>query len=132
MARRRDGRRDEPRRARIRHIRARRREERTAPHSILATMVGAGAGILPFIAGNPYANGSTVIEDLSAAINAAQAGDNEAVGTFLNQAGADYVIGIWDKIIPIIGLGALAAGIGWAGRKYAKSSTNVSRKWRVF
>jgi hypothetical protein len=129
MARRRDG---KPRRARIRYLRARHREERTAPHSILATMVGFSAGILPFVAGNPYHDNSTVIEDLGAAINAAQSGDNAAVGAYLNQAGADFVIGIWDKIIPIIGLGALAAGIGWAGRKYAKSSTNISRKWRVF
>ena len=119
-------------RRRYRTVRMRRREERTAPHSILATMVGASAGILPFVAGNPYAGGSTVFSDLGAMADAAQAGDNAAVGQYINQAGEDFVIGIYDKIVPIIALGALAAGIGWAGRKYAKSSTNVSRKWRVF
>jgi hypothetical protein len=129
MARRRDG---KPRRARVRYLRARHREERTAPHSILATLVGTSAGILPFIAGNPYGGGSSALEDLSAAISAAQSGDNAAVVNYLNRAGGDFVIGVYDKFIPMIALGALAAGIGWAGRKYAKSSTNISRKWRVF
>jgi hypothetical protein len=129
MARKRD---ERPRRARIRHIRVRHREERTAPHSILATMVGTGAGIMPIVSGNPYAGGRTVIEDLGAAIDAAQNGDNAAAANYINQAGADFVIGIWDKLIPMIGMGALAIGIGWAGRKYGKASTNISRKWRVF
>jgi hypothetical protein len=129
MARRRDG---KPRRARVRYLRARHREERTAPHSVLATLVGASAGILPFIAGNPYGGGSSALEDLSAAITAAQSGDGAAVGTYLNKAGADFVVGVYDKFIPIVALGALAAGIGWAGRRYGKASTNISRKWRVF
>ena len=130
MARRRD---ERPRRARTRYLRARHRREKAAPHSILATIIGAAAAALPFLSQDRrYKWNYSAIEYSMMAANYAKQGDYQDAAYSMQGAGYAVVDGIINNFIPMIGLTALAAGVSWAGKKYAKAATNVSRKWRVF
>jgi hypothetical protein len=124
------------RKERIRYRRmkiARHRTERTAPHSILATLVGASAAAIPFLAPDPGIYGDqSALGYLGWFADAASNGDQAGMAWSAQAAGTSFVHGVISNIPALIGLGVVAAGVGWAGRKYAKSSTNVSRKWRVF
>lgn len=108
-----------------------RREEKTAPHSVLATIIGASGAAVPFITPNPGTGGRTVLMSLVEAANGAASGDEGAVADGLNTAGQNLVNGTIQGFVPMIGLVGLAALTGWAGRKYGKSSTNLDRKWRM-
>jgi hypothetical protein len=112
---------------------ARHRLERTAPHSILATLVGASAAAIPFLAPDPGIYGDqSALGYLGWFADAAANGDQAGMAWSGQAAGTAFVNGVVQSIPELIGLGAVAAGIGYFGRKYAKSATNVSRKWRVF
>ena len=111
---------------RIIHRRARvhrRRAEPTAPHSILATLFGAAAAI-EAVSGAPIGNAMNAIND-------AQAGDQAGATYYATQAVEAIPATVVSNLLPMIGLAAAAVVTGWAGRKYGKSYTNVSRKWRV-
>jgi hypothetical protein len=124
------------RRERIRYRRmktARHRIERTAPHSILGTLIGASAVALPFVTPTTVSGFTeSPIEFLGYAADFAASGNNQEAALNARLAGESVVAGVVQNFIPIIGLAALGAGVAWAGRRYARSSTNVSRKWRVF
>jgi hypothetical protein len=112
---------------------ARHRIERTAPHSLLATLVGASAVALPFLVPDPNISPETnVIGYLGGFMESAQTGDQYGMAWNAEQMGKSFVDGVVTSLPALVGLGAVAAGIGWAGRKFGKSATNVSRKWRVF
>jgi hypothetical protein len=130
MARRRDGR---PRRSRIRYLRARHRGEKAAPHSILATLIGAAAVALPFLAQDSrYRWNYSALEYTMMAADYAKQGDYQDAAYSMQGAGYAVVDGVVNNFLPIIGLAALGAAVSWAGKKFGKSATNVSKKWRVF
>jgi hypothetical protein len=122
----------EGRRYRTRMKVTRHRMERTAPHSVLGTMIGSAAAAIPFIAPDPMQNEGNVLTFIGKALESGSAGDNVDAMNNLGAAGQSFISGIVTNFVPILGLTALGAGVSWAGRKYARSSTNVSRKWRVF
>jgi hypothetical protein len=121
---------------RIRYRRAkmaRHRLERTAPHSILGTLIGGSGVLLPFISPDPrYSVDESAVQFLTYGLDAAAKGDGQAAGFNFQAAAQAVVDGVVNNFIPILGLTVLGAGVSWAGRKFAKSSTNVTRKWRVF
>ena len=111
---------------RIIHRRARvhrRRAEPTAPHSVLAT-------IISLVAASSVVNGDTAIgvqnllTDVSENNPAAASRDVTYIAESLPNSTLSALPGI-------VLLSAVAIGVGWAGRKYGKSYTNVSKKWRV-
>lgn len=103
-------------RARARPRVARRRSvDKTAPHSILATIFGASAAAVPLI--TPQGGGWT-----AAAL--VESGEYASAG----QVFVESVESNWQEIL---GLAIGAAIVGYAGKKYAKSATNVSKKWRI-
>ena len=97
------------------------REEKTAPHSILATVFGAGAALLPIAQGT-----ASYMSPLQYAAAAAE-GDTAAAGDI----GPAFLSSLSAYWLDMLGLGIASAAVGWGGKKYAKSATNVSRKWRV-
>jgi hypothetical protein len=112
---------------------ARHRTEKTAPHSILGTLIGGSAAILPFISPDPrYSVDESAVQFLTYGLDAASKGDGQAAGFNFQAAGQSIVDGVVNNFVPILGLAVLGAGVSWAGRRFAKSSTNVTRKWRVF
>jgi hypothetical protein len=112
---------------------ARHRTEKTAPHSILGTLIGGSAALLPFISPDPrYSVDESAMQFLTYGLDAASKGDGQAAGFNFQAAGQAVVDGIVNNFPAILGLTVLGAGVSWAGRKFAKSSTNVTRKWRVF
>ncbi len=119
---------------RIIHRRAkshRRRAEPTAPHSVIATLLGAAAVAVPLITPNPNNGNNTVLSSLAIAAEDAAAGDTAKATGDLGYALDNFVAGIVNGFLPMIGLAVGGAAVGWGGRKYAKSTTNVNRKWRV-
>jgi hypothetical protein len=124
------------RKERVRYRRmktARHRIEKTAPHSILGTLIGASAVALPFVTPSTVSGfDESPIEFLGYAADYASQGNNQEAALNTRLAGESIVAGVVNNFIPIIGLAALGAGVAWAGRRYAKSATNISRKWRVF
>ena len=101
----------------------RRRAEPTAPYSILATLFGASAAIAA-IAGAPISNAMNAIND-------AQSGDQPGAVYYATQTVEAIPATVVGNLLPMIGLAAAAVVTGWAGRKYGKNATNVTRKWRV-
>ena len=119
---------------RVIHRRAkshRRRTEPIAPHSILATLFGAGAALVPAIMPNPDDGGNSVVSQLGYAAQNAAAGDSAAAAYSLQQAGQNFENGLISGFWDIIGLAVGAVVVGWGGKKYGKSATNLDRKWRV-
>ena len=117
---------------RIIHRRAkshRRRTEPTAPHSILATLFGAAAGLWPFV--SAPAGSIAPTQYLAAAADAAKYDNTVAMGDNLTAAGQSFETGLVMGALPMIGLAIAGVVVSWAGRKYGKSATNISRKWRV-
>jgi hypothetical protein len=107
--------------------------EKTAPRSILGTLIEASAVMLPFVTPATVSGfDESPIEFLGYAADFASQGNNQEAALNTRLAGQAIVSGIVNNFVPIMGMAALGAGVSWAGAKYAKSSTNVSRKWRVF
>ena len=101
----------------------RRTTEHTAPHSILATILGILAAAAPF-AGEPI----MYMQELA---GSAEAGNQQGMVSAAGGLVESFPSAAVANAGPMIGLAIAAIVVGWAGRKYGKSYTNVSKKWRV-
>ena len=72
-----------------------------------------------------------MLGSLAEAAAGAEAGDSGAVADGLTTAGQELGNGLVNNFVPIIGFAVAAVLVAWGGRKYGRSATNVSRKWRV-
>ena len=91
-------------------------------------MIGAAAGAIPFFYPDANTGGTTVIQDIGNAIS-----DPANGGNYMTLAGQNFIDGIWHNWPEVLGLGALAVGLGWAGKKFhVHKYTRVSKKWAVF
>lgn len=92
---------------------------------IVPVTMGVGAALSPFVAPTGTMNGSVLGE----VIYAIQTKDYNG----FKVAGQSLPTAIWTALPTMIGLGAGAAGLSWAARKFGlRSATRVSKKVSVF
>lgn len=94
--------------------------------ALVPVLVGAAGAALPFIKAPPgWSSNSTVVAELTEFMN-----DRNAV--HISNAGTNFVASVEGNILEILGLGLVAAGAAYIGKKTGASrSTMVSNKWSL-